>query len=387
MPLSSNFQQLLSRLVGLPSVSCTDPRFDMSNRAVIDQLAEWFGALGFRCEIQDVPSSKKSGKPGKANLIATKGQGPGGLVLAGHTDTVPFDKQLWASDPLKLTERDGRLYGIGATDMKGFFPVIIEALRTLPDFEPRQPLIILATADEESSMDGARALAKLGRPKARYAVIGEPTGLKPIRLHKGIMMEGLRVQGAAGHSSDPSLGKNAIDIMHEVVSELLSLRVELQREFHNSAFAIEIPTLNLGCIHGGDNPNRICSQCELHFDLRGLPGMHNDSIRQRIRDRVAPIAAAHNTTIELFSLIDGVQPFEQSATSDIVKLAQQLTGYEAGSVAFATEAPFLQQLGMETIILGPGSINQAHQVDEFLALDQIQPGIDIVRQLIVKLCS
>lgn len=236
-------------------------------------------------------------------------------------------------------------------------------------------------------MDGARELAKRGRPKARYAVIGEPTGLKPIRLHKGIMMEGLRVQGAAGHSSDPALGKNAIDIMHEVITALLALRGELQHEFHNSAFAIEVPTLNLGCIHGGDNPNRICSQCELHFDLRGLPGMHNDSIRQRILDRVAPIAAAHQTRIELFSLIDGVQPFEQSATSAIVKLAQQLTGYEAGSVAFATEAPFLQQLGMETIILGPGSINQAHQVDEFLSLDQIRPAIDIVRQLIVKLCG
>jgi len=382
MSLSLNYQQLLSRLVSLPSVSCTDPHFDMSNRAVIDQLAEWFGALGFHCEILDI-----GGKPGKANLIATKGAGPGGLILAGHTDTVPLDPPLWTSDPFTLTERDGRLYGIGATDMKGFFPVIIEALRELGDFELQQPLIILATADEESSMDGARALVELGRPKARYAVIGEPTGLKPIRLHKGIMMEGLRVQGAAGHSSDPNLGKNAIDIMQEVIAVMTSLRSDLQREFHNSAFAIEVPTLNFGCIHGGDNPNRICAQCELHFDLRGLPGMHNDGIRQRIRELVAPIATKHQTTIELFSLIDGVQPFEQSPTSDIVKLAQQLTGYEASSVAFATEAPFLQQLGMETIILGPGSINQAHQVDEFLGLDQIRPGIDIVRQLIVKLCS
>jgi len=382
MPLSLNYQQLLSRLVSLPSVSCTDPHFDMSNRAVIDQLAEWFGALGFHCEILDI-----AGKPGKANLIATKGAGPGGLILAGHTDTVPLDRALWTSDPFTLTERDGRLYGIGATDMKGFFPVIIEALRELGDFELQQPLIILATADEESSMDGARALVELGRPKARYAIIGEPTGLKPIRLHKGIMMEGLRVQGAAGHSSDPNLGKNAIDIMQEVITVMTSLRSDLQREFHNGAFAIEVPTLNFGCIHGGDNPNRICAQCELHFDLRGLPGMHNDSIRQRIRDLVAPIAVKHQTTIELFSLIDGVQPFEQSPTSDIVRLAQQLTGYEAGSVAFATEAPFLQQLGMETIILGPGSINQAHQVDEFLGLDQIRPGIDIVRQLIATLCS
>lgn len=382
MPLSLDFQQLLSRLVALPSVSCTDPRLDMGNRAVVEELAGWFGALGFSCELIDI-----EGKPGKANLIATRGSGPGGLVLAGHTDTVPFDRNLWASDPLRLTERDGRLHGIGATDMKGFFAVVLQALRELGDFTPQQPLIVLATADEESSMSGARALVQLGRPKARYAIIGEPTGLKPIRLHKGIMMEGIRVHGVAGHSSNPALGKNAIDIMFEVIGAMTQLRTQLQQQYHNHGFDIAVPTLNLGCIHGGDNPNRICSQCELHFDLRGVPGMHNDEIRARMRAALAPIAERHQTRIELFPLIDGVPPFEQPAQSHLVHLAQRLTGFEAGSVGFATEAPFLQQLGMETIILGPGSINQAHQVDEFLELAQIRPGIDIVKEMIVKLCA
>ena len=141
----------LRALVGTPSVSSTDPSWDQGNRAVIELLAGWLSALGFRTEIMDVSPDGQ-----KANLIATLGSGPGGLVLAGHTDTVPFDEGRWRSDPLQLTERDQRLYGLGSTDMKGFFPIAIAAARAFVDKPLQQPLIILATADEESSMDGAR---------------------------------------------------------------------------------------------------------------------------------------------------------------------------------------------------------------------------------------
>src|SRR5690606_37299728 len=223
---------------------------------------------GFEIEVLPIP-----GQPHKANLIATLGRGAGGLVLAGHTDTVPCDPDRWASDPFSLTERDGRLYGLGATDMKGFFPVALEAARRFDQSKLQQPLIILATADEESSMDGARLLAELGRPKARYAVVGEPTGMKPVRMHKGIMMERVRVQGLAGHSSNPALGNNALEAMHLVIADLLAFRSELQNRYRNPGFAVPVPTLNLGHIHGGDNPNRICGHCELQFDLRPLPGM------------------------------------------------------------------------------------------------------------------
>ena len=132
----------LNELVALPSVSSTNPRIDLSNKPVIDRLASWLEELGFACEIMAVPDH-----PGKYNLIATLGSGPGGLVLAGHTDTVPFDGHLWQQDPLKLTERDGRFYGLGSADMKGFFPIAIEAARTFIDQPLQQPLIILATAD------------------------------------------------------------------------------------------------------------------------------------------------------------------------------------------------------------------------------------------------
>lgn len=353
----------------------------MGNEAVLHHLAHWLEPLGFACRIEPI-----AGYPGKANLLAVKGQGPGGLVLAGHTDTVPCNPSAWTQDPFTLTERDNRLYGLGATDMKGFFPVVLAALEAFREVEFAAPVVILATADEESSMCGARAIADAGDAFGRYAVIGEPTGMRPIRMHKGIMMEALKVTGLAGHSSDPTLGKNALEVMNHMMTNLLELRALLQRTYHNPHFTVAVPTLNLGCIHGGDNPNRICQQCELHFDLRPLPGMSNDELREIIRARLTPIAQAHDVQVEFRALFPGIDAYEEAPTSRLVTLAEELTGYCADAVGFATEAPFLKGLGMETIILGPGSITQAHQPDEYIALSEIAPAVAVIEALIKKLC-
>ena len=385
---SSHTHQTVPDLLGMMrellaeiSVSSTSPQWDTGNRTVIDKLAEWLAALGFRCEV--IPLE---GKTNKANLIATLGSGPGGLVLAGHTDTVPFNEERWEMNPLTLTERDNKLFGLGSTDMKGFFPIAIEAAKTFLDQPLKEPLIILATADEESSMDGARQLAAQGHPKARFAVIGEPTDLKPIRMHKGIMLESVTVQGRAGHSSNPNLGVNAMEAMHVVMSDLLAFRAELQERYHNPLFAVSVPTLNLGCIHGGDNPNRICGQCELHFDLRALPGMNNEELHNELQQRLQPRAKQLNVNISLRALANHIQPYEQPADSELVKYAEQLTGHSADAVAFATESPFMQQLGMQTIVMGPGSIDQAHQPNEYMALSQVQPAVKLFRQLIGRFC-
>ena len=371
----------LRQLVGTPSVSSTDPNWDQGNRAVIDLLATWLTDMGFRTEIQEVA-------PGgdKANLIATMGSGPGGLVLAGHTDTVPFDEGRWQSDPLQLTERDHRLYGLGSTDMKGFFPLALAAASSFVDTPLKQPLILLATADEESSMNGARKLAAAGHPRARAAIIGEPTSLRPVRMHKGIMMESVRVTGRAGHSSNPDLGNSALEGIHAVMGDLISYRRQLRERYSNEFFTVAFPTLNLGCVHGGDSPNRICGQAELHFDLRMTPDGNNATVRGEIEQRLAQIATQRSLDIELCSLISEVPPFEQAADSELVQMAQRLTGHSAEAVAFATEAPFLQQLGMETIVMGPGSIDRAHQPDEYLELDQIQPCIALLQQCIRHYC-
>ena len=378
-----SLMQHMDAVLRLPSISSTNSSIDMSNLPVIHYLAEQFTALGFQCEIMPCESSSDQGK---ANLIATLGSGPGGLVLAGHTDTVPMDEALWSVNPLQMTEKDNRIYGLGSTDMKGFFALILEAVRTFVDTPMQQPLIVLATSDEETSMFGARKLAELGRPKARYAVIGEPTGMKPIHAHKGVMMESIRLQGRSGHSSDPSLGINAMEAMHDVIGELLRFRAELQEKYRNPLFAIELPTMNLGCIHGGDNPNRICGQCELEFDIRLLPGMEVEVMRGLIDQRLRPLAERWQVGFELTPLFPGAPAFLCPAESDLVKTAERLTGHSAGTVAFGTEAPWLQRIDMETIVLGPGDIEQAHQPDEYLGLDRIQPCIDLLRELITHYC-
>jgi acetylornithine deacetylase len=372
---------LMQALIAAPSVSSVSPRFDSGNMPVIELLAHWLEDLGFRVEVLPLP-----GHPGKADLIATLGTGPGGLVLAGHTDTVPCDAGLWRNDPFRLTEADGRLYGLGTSDMKGFFALAIEAARAFRDAPLKQPLIILATADEESSMDGAKLLVDLGRPRARYAVIGEPTGLRPINAHKGIMMEAVRITGRAGHSSDPSLGLNALEGMHKAIADILAWRAELQAGHRDPRFHVPIPTLNLGHIHGGDNPNRICGACELHIDLRPVPGMELDDLRATLRARMDRVMEGSGMQVEVTPLFHGTPPLHTPAESPLVRAAERLTGHRAEAVAFCTEGPYLQQLGMETLILGPGNIEQAHQPDEYLALDRLRPTVDLLSDLIRRFC-
>ena len=381
MPMSfPDLRSRLERVIEIPSVSATTPDLDMSNRPIVEQLAEYFEALGFSIEI--IPCRS----PEKVNLIATLGSGPGGLVLAGHTDTVPCDEELWSSDPFTLNEDSGRLVGLGITDMKGFFPIVMEAIRKLEVSKLKEPLIVLATADEETSMEGAKVIAEMGRPLARAALIGEPTGLKPVRTHKGILMDEVRLTGQSGHSSDPGLGRNALDGMHEVISALIQYREEIKQQYHNPLFDIPYPTLNLGSIHGGDNPNRICGHCALQFDVRLMPGMNLDTVRHDIQQRVKTVAEPRGLTFEIVKKFTGVPAFFARENSELLNVAEELSGHSGFSVAFGTEAPYLQQLGMDTIVMGPGQIDQAHQPDEYLAMDMINPAINLIKQLIVRQC-
>ncbi|WP_100636942.1 acetylornithine deacetylase [Marinomonas sp. ef1] len=381
MPALPSLISMMSQLIASPSISCSQAHWDQSNKGVIQLLESWLSSQGFQCEVMPLPD-----QPNKFNLIATLGTGDGGLVLSGHTDTVPYDKGRWKSDPFKLEEREQKLYGLGSCDMKGFFAIVLDTIRQMQLSNLKQPLIILATADEESSMSGARALVERGSLKARYALIGEPTSLTPIYAHKGIMMERIQVTGQSGHSSNPSLGNNALDAMHDVMSELMAFRQQLKANYRDASFVIDYPTMNFGCIHGGDNPNRICGRCELEFDLRALPGMSNQALMAEIAQILPRIEEKTGTIIQLNSLFPDVPSFYTPVESDIIKACEALTNRQASTVAFATEGSFLNQMGMETLILGPGSIDQAHQPNEFMALDQIQPMQEVIRGLIERFC-
>lgn len=373
--------EMMTHLISSASVSSVNPEWDMGNANVIELLDSWFSSLGFETEVLAIP-----GHPGKHNLIASRGRGSDGLVLSGHTDTVPFDEDQWHSDPLKLSQRENRIYGIGTADMKGFFAIILEAVRELPLDQLKHPLVILATADEESDMCGAKSLTQLHRNLGRHAVIGEPTSLKPVRMHKGISMESIRITGKSGHSSNPLLGNNALEGMHLVIGEILSWRADLQRRYRNPAFEIDVPTLNLGHIHGGDNPNRICGKCELQFDLRPLPGMRFTSLREELHERIDLCLSKTGLSWESVPVFSGIPAMETPSDAAIVKAIESLTGTQAGSVAFGTEGPYLNSMGMQTVICGPGNIDQAHQPDEYMPLDHIQPAINLIQSLIKKFC-
>lgn len=378
-----DFKTQLAELIAIPSMSSsTDPHWDVGNRAVIEHLAGWLQDLGFAITVQDVP-----GTPAKANLIARLGSGDDGLVLAGHTDTVPAGDSGWQSDPFTLAERNGCYHGLGTTDMKGFFPVAIAAAKDAIEAKAlKKPLTIVATADEESSMSGIRALVASGIPKARFAIVGEPTNLKPVRMHKGMMMESLQLTGQSGHSSNPALGRNSIDAMADCLEALKGFRERLRASHKHRGFSVPHASMNFGAVHGGQNPNKICSHCQLDFDIRPLPGMSIDSLRRQLQHVIAPEAARHGVEAVIHSLFPGVPAFETAADAELVQLAEQLTGHTAISAGFATEAPFLQQLGMETIVMGPGNIDCAHQPNEFLELAQIPPAIQQLQALIRQFC-
>ncbi len=375
------FDEMLTTLVAEPSISSTTADIDRSNLRVIEHLANWLVGLGFNTELMPLPDA-----PHKANLIATMGSGEGGLVLAGHTDTVPFDERKWQSDPFTLTDKDDKLYGLGACDMKGFFPVALQAAATFADATLTKPLTIVATSDEESSMAGARYLLEGGKPSADYAIIGEPTGLQPIWAHKGIAFMTIRLQGSSGHSSNPDLGCNALESMHKVMAELIAFRDDLARAYRNPAFEVQVPTMNLGCLHAGDSPNRICAHAELQIDMRLLPGMDSEETIERLQQRLQQVNAECGTTLTLATHYPPVPPFETNLQGDLVQTLAAHSGKSPGTVAFGTEGHFLQTLGMETVIFGPGSIDQAHQPNEYLAREQIAPAKDILRQVINRYC-
>ena len=386
---------MLNQLIGKPSVSCVHPDIDMSNLTVISALAEWLESMGYQTTVSTLPDQTKN-QPQKANLVAVlypenvepeeDGSIHGGLILAGHTDTVPFDESLWNSNPLAITEKDNRFYGLGTCDMKAFFAIALEAISRYKSSDLKKPLILVATADEESTMDGARLLVEQNKLHADYALIGEPTNLKPVRMHKGMMSDAIIINGQSGHSSNPELGASALEGMQSVMQDLLQWRTQLQQQYKDPAFTVPVPTMNFGHIHGGDNPNRICGSCELHFDFRCLPGMSQTELRQQIKEITARSLRNTPLTFEYKILFQGIPAFETNTDSDIVQLTESLSGHSAHSVAFGTEAPFFQQLQCETIILGPGSIDQAHQANEYLSHDQIKPMIKLIQQLVEKTC-
>lgn len=400
----------LALLVAAQSVSSVDPAFDQSNRqvlAALDDMARarggastWFELPG---TLDDSPAAVAAASPAgaatpgaaasdavapaaKANLVVGFGTGPGGLVLSGHSDTVPTNPRRWDSDPHILTERDGRLYGLGSADMKAFFPAALIAIERVGVGRLKRQVHLIATADEESTMAGARALMSAGIDLGQAAVVGEPTSLAPIRMHKGVMMLEFELVGRAGHASNPALGINALEGMNALISALLTFREAEFGQLHNADFPVPRPTLNLGAIHGGDSPNRICGACRLAVDVRLLPGQDPDAVLAALTLVAGQAVAGSGCTLNVRPLVAPVPPMHTPSAGALVHLCEHLSGHQAAAVNFATEGPFFNQLGLETVILGAGSIDQAHQPNEFVAWEQVCGLVPILERVIERFC-
>ena len=385
-----DWRDTLTELIGQRTISSGNPELDCGNRKAAEALADRLDAAGFDCTLTPMPT-----RDDKVNLVARLGGGDdrhaaeAGLVFAGHIDTVPFDDNGWHSDPFTLTEREDRLYGLGTCDMKGFIALAADVASQYASRRLSAPVSLLVSADEECGMDGARALLDNQSHNAapgRFCVIGEPTGLVPIRRHKGIFMETIEVTGASGHSSNPALGANAIDAMHIAIAAIRELRDELAQREHQPGFPVPHATLNLGAISGGDNANRIPARCRLDIDMRFLPGMTIDSLRAELRERVDAALADSDCSVSFRELFAGTPAFKTPADSPIVTACEALAGQPAGAVDFGTEGAFYNRMGMDSVILGPGDIDQAHQPDEYLGLERIEPMQRILHGLVERFC-
>ena len=374
------FVERYRQLIAIPTISSLEASEDQSNKQLIELLANWLNELGFHTEILAVEDSRN-----KYNLLATYGEGEGGLLLAGHTDTVPFDEGKWTYNPFHLTEKEGKFYGLGTADMKGFFAFVVDVVSRLDLTKIQKPIRILATADEETTMLGARTFAQYSHIRPDCAIIGEPTSLKPIRAHKGHMGEAIRITGKSGHSSDPERGINAIELMHEAIGHLTIMRNQLKERYHNPFFKVPYPTMNFGNIHGGDAINRICACCELQLDMRPLPNLPVEDLHYLMLEHLAPMLEKYQDLIEIRPLHHGIPGYECEHSAQIVQVVEKLLGERCESANYCTEAPYIQQL-CPTLVLGPGAIEQAHQPDEFLETKYIEPTRELLTKLIHHFC-
>lgn len=380
-----SFIEIYNELITIPTISSVaDAKLDYSNKLLVEKLANWLADLGFKIIVTPIPNTRD-----KYNLLATYSNNTndtlGGLLLSGHTDTVPFDEGLWTKDPFKVTEFDNKWYGLGTADMKGFFAFILESLRDIDLKSLTKPLHILATADEEITMAGAAYFAQHAKLQPDCTIIGEPTSLIPIRAHKGFVSNVIRITGKSGHSSDPEKGINAIEVMHLVIGKLLELKQKLKNEYHNNSFAVPYPTMNLGIIKGGDAANRICGCCELIMDIRALPEMDIHSLYDLLCQTLQPIRNQYPNRIDIAYEVDPIAGYECQHDNPALQEVEKLVNQSAQTVNYSTEAPFLNQIA-PTIVLGPGSIEQAHQPDEFVDMSYLKPTKATLQKLIQRFC-
>lgn len=377
---------MLRTLVAFPTVSRD------SNLELIDYARDLLRALDAECRLTYDDERRK------ANLLATLGSGDApGIVLSGHTDVVPVDGQQWDSDPFTLVERDGRWYGRGAADMKGFLACV---LALAPEFAARGlnvPLHIALSYDEEVGCLGVtRLIEDLRRAgiRARGCIVGEPTLMKPVIAHKGKRSYRCTVTGLAAHSAYAPLGVNAVEAAAEAVAYLKRMaRRHRDGGPYDRSYDVGYTTIHTGVIHGGTALNIIPAHCRFDFEFRHLPADDADAllrefaeyVRSELEPEMKQVEPGAGFTIEQLSEIPAL---DNSPETEIVSLAQELALDDTiDKVSYGTEASRFQHAGIPAVVCGPGSIEQAHKANEYIDAAQLQKCEAFLRRLMDRMCA
>jgi acetylornithine deacetylase len=371
--ISATARAMVERLIGFQTVSRD------SNLELIEWARDYLAKLGAKTRLTYDSTGKK------ANLFATLGESAKpGLLLSGHTDVVPVDGQNWDTDPFKAVERDGKLYARGSADMKGFIGVALthapKFLQALNAGRLDAPLHYALSYDEETGCIGVRGLIKDLQEngiKPAGCVVGEPTSMQPIIAHKGMNRFRCAVRGREAHSSYVTYGVNAIEYASRLIVYIRQIADRLaQFEQRDLGFTVPYTTLSTGVIRGGIAANVIPKDCEFQFDMRTLPNASADALYQEIRGyadelsrEMRAIEPSAGIDLEWASQTLGLASAESDA---IVQWAMKLArAGKTGKVSYGTEAGLFQQMGVPTVILGPGDIAEAHRPNEFVALEQL----------------
>lgn len=380
-------REILDALVSFPTVSRD------TNLPLIEWVEGYLSSIGVRAH-----RMPKARDPQKAALFCSVGPDvPGGVVLSGHTDVVPVDGQDWTSDPWVVTERDGKLYGRGTCDMKGFDALALHALQGALKADLKRPLQIALSFDEEIGCMGAppliKAMETVGLPKAEIAIIGEPSMMKCVTGHKGSSGFDVIVHGFEVHSSLMHEGVNAIMEAARLIDWANAENDAIRAEAPGDLAAIFTPpftTVHVGTIHGGTAHNITAGECVFGIDWRFTPDDDTEARLLTFREEVARVeagmkAVAPSARIELRPFFDvpGLKPEEGGAAE---RLVRSLTGDNASHVvSYGTEAGHFQNAGYSAVICGPGNIEQAHQADEFISIEQMEAGEAFLGHLVDSL--
>ena len=369
-------KETLAQLVAIDSVSAR------SNVAIVEYLEQRCAAMNF--VTKRFPYTDEHGIE-KINLVAVRGTeslGEVELALVGHTDTVPYDPN-W-TEATNLTERDGKLFGRGSCDTKGFIAAALTAAESTPNL--RKPLALIFTADEEIGLIGAKHLASSKVINPRYSIVGEPTSLKPIRAGKGYSLAEVVVRGREAHSAYPALGASAIFRAARLVTRLELIADDLKQQLH-PAFDPPFTTLNVGLIQGGTAKNVLAGECRFTLEWRPIPTQPSSHVANLVKSAIAEqqrndpdFECEFNPTRSDFG-------FETAPDSPLISMLEQATGIESGTVAFGTEAAQMMTLGSEAVVIGPGDIREAHRTGEFVPIAELDKCAEVLKMAITRLCG